>query len=72
MAVAFWGEEKNIIMILYYSGYGGLKNHPEYDPEGHFQRCNLMLTFSILKGMRRILSMRLLRILKQRRQKDLL
>jgi len=24
-------------MILYFSGYGGLKNHPEYDPEGFLE-----------------------------------
>lgn len=56
-------------MILYFSGYGGLKNYSKYDPEGRVESCNLMLTYSIKSGMKRILLLRLNRILKQRSKK---
>ena len=56
-------------MIIYYSGYGGLKDHPEYDPEFAVEKANVMLTYNKRDQMRKIALRRIKRILKYRNKK---
>jgi len=62
-------EKGDLVMILYFSGYGGLAVPPEYDPEGVIKDGSVMLSYSKKQSMLRILRLRITRIVEYRKKK---